>query len=117
MVRVQSVQAFFVMDRRLEMLSFMWRTRCLCIGGLLLAWGHPGVAAGPTLAEARQRWLRGNYAEASRYFCRWSANTSASGFFDAFITSTAASAMVSARSRSPRCACTMPRYHSRFASW
>ena len=64
MVRVQSVQAFFVMDRRLEMLSFMWRTRCLCIGGLLLAWGHPGVAAGPTLAEARQRWLHGNYAEA-----------------------------------------------------
>ncbi|HEV3117746.1 MAG TPA: tetratricopeptide repeat protein [Gemmataceae bacterium] len=64
MARVQSVQAFFVMGRGLEMLSFMWRTPCLCIGGLLLAWAHPCVAAAPTLAEARQRWLHGNYAEA-----------------------------------------------------
>src|SRR5262249_28453371 len=33
---------------------------CVCLAGLAL----PGPAAEPTLAEARQRWLRGNFEEA-----------------------------------------------------
>src|SRR5205823_11782904 len=42
----------------------MWRASCLGVCCLLSLCAHPGLAAGPTLAEARQRWLHGNYAEA-----------------------------------------------------
>src|SRR5438309_1069725 len=41
----------------------MWRLNCVGAFGLLFL-SLPGYAVGPTLAEARQRWLRGNYEEA-----------------------------------------------------
>jgi len=42
----------------------MWRLNLLAVGGLVLACALPALAAEPTLAEARQRWLHGNYEEA-----------------------------------------------------